>query len=142
MDLPVGGGADCHIGDAGRGARASATTSDRSQRLYNLGSIAGHNVVIAGLHQPGKIPTATVVTQMRRTFPIPRFGMLVGMLVGIGGGVPVKTNNGMIRLGDVVVSKPTGRCSGAVQYDHGKAKVGQYIQDDYCASSLLMSLET
>jgi hypothetical protein len=25
------------------------------------------------------------------------------LLVGIGGGVPVKTDNGMIRLGDVVV---------------------------------------
>jgi hypothetical protein len=32
----------------------------------------------------------------------------------------------MIRLGNVVVSKPTGRHSGAVQYDHGKAKVGQF----------------
>jgi nucleoside phosphorylase len=90
--------------------------------VYNLGSIAGYNVVIAGLHQPGNNPAATVVTQMRTTFPNLRFGMLVG----IGGGVPIKTDNGMIRLGDVVVSKPTGRHSGAVQYDHGKAKVGQF----------------
>lgn len=90
--------------------------------VYNLGSIAGHNVVIAGLHQPGNNPAATVVTQMRMTFPNLRFGMLVG----IGGGVPVKTDNGMIRLGDIVVSKPAGSHSGAVQYDHGKAKVGQF----------------
>jgi nucleoside phosphorylase len=90
--------------------------------VYNLGSIAGHNVAIAGLHQPGNNPATTVVTQMRMTFPNLRFGMLVG----IGGGVPTKTDNGMIRLGDVVVSKPTGRHSGAVQYDHGKAKVGQF----------------
>ena len=90
--------------------------------VYNLGSIAGHNIVIAGLYQPGNNPAATVVTQMRTTFPNLRFGMLVG----IGGGVPVKTDNGMIRLGDVVVSKPTGMHSGAVQYDHGKAKVGQF----------------
>jgi nucleoside phosphorylase len=47
-------------------------------------------------------------------------------LVGIGGGVPAKTDNGMVRLGDVVVSKPTGVHSGAVQYDHGKAEVGQF----------------
>jgi len=40
--------------------------------------------------------------------------------------VPVKTDNGMIRLGDIVVSKPAGGHSGAVQYDHGKAKVGQF----------------
>jgi nucleoside phosphorylase len=90
--------------------------------VYNLGSIASHNVVIAGLHQLGNNPAAMVVTQMRTTFPNLRFGMLVG----IGGGVPVKTDNGMIWLGDVVVSKPTGRHSRAVQYDYGKAKVGQF----------------
>jgi nucleoside phosphorylase len=90
--------------------------------VYNLGSIAGHNVVIAGLHQPGNTPAATVVTQMRMTFPNLRFGLLVG----IGGGVPVKTDNGIIRLGDVVVSKPEGENSGAVQYDHGKARDGQF----------------
>ncbi|KAH6714520.1 hypothetical protein BKA61DRAFT_550129, partial [Leptodontidium sp. MPI-SDFR-AT-0119] len=90
--------------------------------VYSLGNIAGHNVVIAGLHQPGNNPAATVVTQMRMTFPNLRFGMLVG----IGGGVPVKTDNGMIRVGDIVVSKPAGGHSGAVQYDHGKAKVGQF----------------
>ena len=90
--------------------------------VYNLGSIAGHNVVIAGLHQPGNSPAATVVTQMRMTFPKLRFGLLVG----IGGGIPVETDNGIIRLGDVVVSKPAGGHSGAIQYDHGKAKVGQF----------------
>lgn len=90
--------------------------------VYNLGSIAGHNVVIAGPHQAGDNPAATVVTQMRMTFPNLRFGMLVG----IGGGVPVKTDNGMIRLGHVVVSKPAGGHSGVVQYDHGKVTVGQF----------------
>ncbi|OBT38973.1 hypothetical protein VE00_10816 [Pseudogymnoascus sp. WSF 3629] len=30
--------------------------------VYTLGSIAGHNVVVAGLHQPGNNPAATVVT--------------------------------------------------------------------------------
>jgi nucleoside phosphorylase len=90
--------------------------------VYNLGEIAGHNVVIAGLHQPGNNPAATVVTQMRMTFPNLRFGLLVG----IGGGVPVKTDNGIISLGDVVVSKPTGGHSGAIQYDHGKAEIGQF----------------
>jgi nucleoside phosphorylase len=90
--------------------------------VYSLGSIAGHNVVVAGLHQPGNSPAATVVTQMRMTFQNLRFGMLVG----IGGGVPVKTDNGMVQLGDIVVSKPAGSHSGAIQYDHGKAKVGQF----------------
>lgn len=90
--------------------------------VYNLGSIAGHNVTIAGLHQPGNNSAAMVVTQMRNTFPNLRFGLLVG----IGGAVPAKTDNGVIRLGDVVVSKPAGTHSGAVQYDHGKAKAGQF----------------
>jgi nucleoside phosphorylase len=89
---------------------------------YSLGSIDGHNVVIAGLHQPGNNPAATVVTQMRTTFPELRFGLLVG----IGGGVPVQIDSGIIRLGDVVASKPAGRHSGAVQYDHGKAETGRF----------------
>jgi hypothetical protein len=37
--------------------------------VYSPGSIAKHNVVIAGLHQPGNSPSATIVTQMRITFP-------------------------------------------------------------------------
>lgn len=96
--------------------------SHTDHNVYSLGSIAGHNVVIAGLYQPGNNPAATVVAQMRMTFPNLRFGLLVG----IGGGVPVKTDNGMIRLGDVVVSKPTGVHSGAIQYDHGKAETGKF----------------
>ncbi|KAJ9633811.1 hypothetical protein H2199_009224 [Coniosporium tulheliwenetii] len=88
--------------------------------VYTLGSIGGHNAVTAGLHQPGNNPAATVVAQMRTAFPQLRFGLLVG----IGGGVPVRTFDGLVRLGDVVVSKPTGEHSGAVQYDHGKAKTG------------------
>ncbi|KXJ85087.1 ankyrin repeat protein [Microdochium bolleyi] len=90
--------------------------------VYNLGSIAGHNVVIAGLPQAGDNSAAAVVTQLRTTFPNVKFGLLVG----IGGGVPVTTDSGMIRLGDVIVSKPTGPHSGAVQYDHGKARAGSF----------------
>ncbi|KAH7142703.1 ankyrin repeat protein [Dactylonectria estremocensis] len=92
------------------------------RNVYTLGSIVGHNVVIAGLPQAHNQAAAEVVTQMRTTFRNLRFGLLVG----IGGGVPVKTDNGMIRLGDVVVSKPAGGHSGAVQYDQGKAKAGHF----------------
>ncbi|KAJ5773803.1 hypothetical protein N7457_008699 [Penicillium paradoxum] len=90
--------------------------------VYNLGSINGHNVVIAGLPRVGNCSAATVVTQMKMTFPNTKYGLLVG----IGGGVPVETEHGMIRLGHVVVSEPTGTHSGAIQYDHGKAKMGQF----------------
>ncbi|KAF4486038.1 Nephrocystin-3 [Colletotrichum fructicola Nara gc5] len=96
--------------------------SSADHNVYSLGSINGHNIVIAGLHQPGNCPAATVVAQMRMTFPSLRFGLLVG----IGGGVPVQTDNGMIRLGHVIVSKPAGGHSGALQYDHGKARDGQF----------------
>lgn len=92
------------------------------QNIYTLGSIGGHNIVIAGLHQPGNSPAATVVTQMRNTFP----NIHYVLLVGIGGGVPVRTESDWIRLGDVVVSKPIGEYPGVVQYDTGKAEVGQF----------------
>jgi nucleoside phosphorylase len=39
-------------------------------------------------------------------------------MVGIGGGVPSAEHD--IRLGDVVVSKPTGSTGGVIQYDYGK----------------------
>ncbi|KAJ0386744.1 hypothetical protein COL922a_003675 [Colletotrichum nupharicola] len=96
--------------------------SSADHNIYSLRSINSHNVVIAGLHQPGNCPAATVVAQMRMTFPNLRFGLLVG----IGGGVPVQTDNGMIRLGHVVVSKPAGGHSGALLYDHGKARNGYF----------------
>ena len=89
---------------------------------YTLGSIQEHNVVIAGLPTAGNASAATVVAQMAGTFRQLRFGLLVG----IGGGVPTQTDEGYIRLGHVVVSKPTGEHSGAIQYDHGKAEVGQF----------------
>ncbi|KAL3475836.1 hypothetical protein BJX99DRAFT_270950 [Aspergillus californicus] len=90
------------------------------QNAYTLGSIAGHNVVITCLPSGiyGTVSAATVLSQMLFTFP----GIQFGMMVGIGGGVPSESND--IRLGDVVVSKPTGTCSGVVQYDYGKAVQG------------------
>ncbi|KAI9036706.1 uncharacterized protein KD926_001400 [Aspergillus affinis] len=72
----------------------------------------------AGLHSPGNGPAAVVVTQMRNTFRQLRFGVLVG-------------EQGNIYLGHVVVSKPVGEHSGVVQYDHGKAEVGQFRHTGY-----------
>jgi hypothetical protein len=78
--------------------------------------------VIAGLPSAGNAPVATVVTRMVSTFPKLRFGLLIG----IGRGVPVETDEGTIRLSHVVVSKPTGQHSGAVQYNDGKAEAGEF----------------
>ncbi|KAG5804539.1 hypothetical protein H9Q74_008775 [Fusarium xylarioides] len=76
---------------------------------YVLGSIRNHNVVIACLPeaQCGLNNAASVLSNMRRTFPNLEFGLMVG----IGGGVPLKAD---IRLGDIVVGVRV------MQYDMGK----------------------
>src|SRR3984893_12751939 len=88
----------------------------RDQNSYTLGEIGGHNVVIAVLPETGTNSAATVATQLLNDFPSIRFGLLVG----IGGGVPDLANEIDIRLGDIVVSKPTKTAGGVVQYDMGK----------------------
>ncbi|KAN0087051.1 hypothetical protein V8E54_000739 [Elaphomyces granulatus] len=98
--------------------------SAADDNAYMLGEISGHNIVIACLPSGvyGTISAATVAANMRNTFPSIRFGLMVG----IGGGVP-STNND-IRLGDVVVSKPTGVLGGVVQYDYGKTVASGVFQ--------------
>ena len=100
--------------------RLPETPSD--DNVYTLGTIAGHNVVISGSFQSGFSAVATGINHMRRTFPNLKFGLSVG----IGGGVPVKTDNGLIRLGDIVVSIPTGGHSGVVQFTRGKVKAVRF----------------
>ncbi|KAI1847677.1 hypothetical protein JX265_013937 [Neoarthrinium moseri] len=84
---------------------------------YTLGSIGGHNVVIACLPEGaiGTTSAATVAKDMVHVFPAIR----VGLMVGIGGGVPPT-----VRLGDVVVSVPDAQYPGVVQWDMGKAEQG------------------
>ena len=83
---------------------------------YALGRIGSHHVAIACLPAgvTGVTSAARVASQMRSTFPALRFGLMVG----IGGGVPSEEYD--IRLGDVVVSQPTGTSGGVIQYDFGK----------------------
>ncbi|KAF5542400.1 ankyrin repeat [Fusarium napiforme] len=96
---------------------ASLPKQPNDSNTYTLGSVGKHSVVIACLPK-GKIGTvsaATVATNMISTFPNIKFCLMVG----IGGGIPPK-----VRLGDVVVSTPTGTFPGVVQYDLGKAHQG------------------
>lgn len=83
---------------------------------YILGQIQGHNIVIACLPAGiyGTTTAATVAKDMLRTFKSIRFGLMVG----IAGGAPSSTQD--IRLGDIVVSQPTGSSGGIIQYDRGK----------------------
>jgi nucleoside phosphorylase len=87
---------------------------------YTLGRIGKHNIVIACLPngEYGIASAATVAMQLLSSFHSIRFGLMVG----IGGGVP--NEDADIRLGDIVVGKPTSRYGGVVQYDYGKAGNG------------------
>jgi nucleoside phosphorylase len=83
---------------------------------YTLGRIGPHNVVVASLPYGvyGETPAATVAAHMLASFQSVR----IGLLVGIGGGIPSRYHD--IRLGDVVVSRPEGTLGGVVQFDRGK----------------------
>ncbi|CEJ93571.1 hypothetical protein VHEMI09149 [[Torrubiella] hemipterigena] len=83
---------------------------------YSLGSIAASNIAIAVLPHGdiGTHPATAVVTRMQSTFP----NLKMGLMVGIGGGVPSTEND--IRLGDIVVSIPAHGFGGVIQHDMGK----------------------
>ncbi|XXG95875.1 hypothetical protein Hte_002147 [Hypoxylon texense] len=102
---------------------------------YTLGSIGNHNIVVACLPK-GKIGTnsaANVVNQMIRTFPAIR----VGLMVGIGGGIPPH-----VRLGDVVVSAPVYEYPGVVQWDFGILEDGSQLKRIGALNSPPISLLT
>ena len=90
--------------------------NSRDHNAYILGRTGNHNVVLACLPTgvPGKSSATSVADKMLLTFE----GIRFGLMVGVGGGVPSKEND--IRLGDIVVSKPTGKYGGVIQYDFGK----------------------
>lgn len=95
--------------------------SDTNQ--YILGRIGSHNIVLACLPHNvyGTTSAAVVATHILYAFRRIR----IGLMVGIGGGVPSEKND--IRLGDVVVSSPTGHFGGVIQHDLGR-NVGNRIQ--------------
>ncbi|KAL3443608.1 hypothetical protein BJX65DRAFT_285084 [Aspergillus insuetus] len=92
---------------------------------YTLGRIGPHNIVVASLPSGvyGETPAATVAAHMLASFQSVR----IGLLVGIGGGIPSRSHD--IRLGDVVVSRPEGTLGGVVQFDRGKTTAeGQFVR--------------
>jgi len=97
-----------------------SVASSRDQNNYTLGRIGPHNVVVAVMPETGNNQAASVAAQLLNDFRSIRFGLLVG----IGGGVPGEEGEDDIRLGDVVVSKPTQTFGGVVQYDRGKTAIG------------------
>ncbi|KAL2817926.1 ankyrin repeat-containing domain protein [Aspergillus cavernicola] len=86
---------------------------------YRFGRLHQHKVVIASLPSGvyGTTSAATVAKDMLRTFQ----SLRVGLMVGIGGAAPVPDSEEQdIRLGDVIISKPSGAFGGLVQFDYGK----------------------
>jgi nucleoside phosphorylase len=90
--------------------------SSNDDNLYTCGRIGRHQVVMACLPKGkyGLTSATSVAKDMLRSFPALR----VGLMVGIGGGAPSRQHD--IRLGDVVVSTPSGRTGGVVHYESGK----------------------
>lgn len=93
---------------------------------YKFGSVGKHQVVTTCLPKGkyGTVPAAVAISHMRRSFRSLKFVLLVG----IGGGIPSDKHD--IRLGDVVVSTPSGSCSGIVPYDVKKALPGGESQQN------------
>ncbi|KAL7795967.1 putative ankyrin repeat-containing protein [Trichoderma ceciliae] len=99
-------------------------TTPSDTNSYTLGRIHAHNVVITCLPSGiyGTTSATMVAAQMSSTFQSIRFFLMVG----IGGGAPSAKDD--IRLGDVVVSKPTRDLGAVIQYDYGKAMSGGRFQ--------------
>lgn len=82
---------------------------------YIFGNIGEHNIVIAGLPQgrTGITSSAAVAAQMISIFP----NIKVGLMVGIGSGIPQK-----VQLGDVVIGAPIEGCPAVIQWGIGREK--------------------
>ena len=96
----------------------------QDDNAYTCGRMGDHQVVIACLPQGkyGLASAATVATNLRRSFPAIHFSLMVG----IGGGAPSAKYD--IRLGDVVVSSPTGGTGGVIHYEFGKRIQDQTVE--------------
>ncbi|KAJ5318963.1 Pfs NACHT and Ankyrin domain protein [Penicillium brevicompactum] len=90
--------------------------------VYSWGRVGKHNIVIAGLSPGSYGPTAAATTASSVLASLP--SIRVGLLVGIGAGIPRPDDGYDIRLGDVVVSQPHGSTGGVCQYDFVKVKPG------------------
>ncbi|KAF3318710.1 hypothetical protein TWF173_006726 [Orbilia oligospora] len=84
---------------------------------YTFGEINGINVVITTLPDGvyGNISATRVATDFSNEFP----NLGLRFLVGIAGGAPKERND--IRLGDIVVSRPSENSPGVIKHDSGKS---------------------
>ncbi|CAI7609518.1 unnamed protein product [Penicillium viridicatum] len=108
--------------DEEHAAPTGFTRQQTDANVYTWGRIGEHNIVIASLASGvyGTTSAATTASSLLASLPSIR----VGLLVGIGGGIARPDDDQDIRLGDVVVSQPSGTTGGVCQYDLIKAKSG------------------
>ncbi|PTB37467.1 hypothetical protein M441DRAFT_149409 [Trichoderma asperellum CBS 433.97] len=102
----------------------SPSPESEDSDIYFLGDMAGHWVVATCLPatEYGTNSAAATAANLKSRFSSIRFCLLVG----IAGGVPSEEKD--IRLGDVVVSQPTGTSPGVIQYDLGKEEDGNHFR--------------
>ena len=104
--LPIEAAAAREMLDENIGKLEEQDSTDSN--IYTLGRIGKHYVVIACLGgQYGTTSATAVAINMMCTFSK---SLRIGLMVGIGGGIPSATHD--IRLGDIVISYPTGTCGG------------------------------
>ncbi|KAF3284330.1 hypothetical protein TWF970_011548 [Orbilia oligospora] len=102
-----------------------ATKLQRSRNDYTVGWICAIPIEIEAArkilditHPKLKVPPTTkIATNLAKSMTFKR--LRFGLMIGVGGGAPSPFND--IRLGDIVVSQPTDRSGGVIQYDFGKA---------------------
>ena len=95
--------------------------NSQDKNKYSLGRIAGHKVVLTCLISAGTNHAGSAALHMGYTFKSLQFFLMVG----IGGGIPSSSTGKDVRLGDVVVSMPSGTHGGVIQFDSGKLLQGK-----------------
>lgn len=117
MDLCFAHRIGCQQSDAWQRVQGQQDTSSPSRyESVLLGRIGVHEVVLTGLISAGTNQAGSAAIHMYETFRNLRFILMVG----IGGGIPCLGTGEDVRLGDVVVSMPSGGYGGVIQYDSGK----------------------
>ena len=118
--LPIEGAAATAVLDEQHGKPLDFEQDETDPNSYTWGCISNHHVVIASLPAGGYGLTNATKVALSLFSSCPH--IKIGLLVGIGAGVPECGLD--IRLGDITVSLPQGNSSGVVQYDTGKTKTG------------------
>lgn len=104
---------------------------------YVWGRMGEHNFIMASLPAGvyGTTSAAPTALSLMSSFPQVRFGLMVG----IGAGIARPEEGYDIRLGDVVVSQPSGRSGGFIQYDLGNAQDSSHLNSSSKPPQVLLS---